>query len=244
MLLRWVSDLCVRRCSVHSHQPRMWLGVRRPENECGYQINEFHCFRSDLKLFLRLWLQRRATHPELIKSFRCMCDAVRGTNTAAPHPNHRRANAHRSPCVRHLNFSFPFSGKKRSSRCMEHSLSVDYNSFSPSSVPFAPNDYVIALPACNTALLPAHRLSFGLLRAVPTWVSKKPSSPLESSPIPPRFVRTRPKNISDTIFELRIVRRAAVWGNERNERTWNFPERRRRRWLTLRPLNIHRVSPH
>lgn len=85
-----------------------------------------------------------------------MCDAVRGTNTAAPHPNHRRANAHRSLCVRHLNFSFPFSGKKRSSRCMEHSLSVDYNSFSPSSVPFAPNDYVIALPACNTALLPAH----------------------------------------------------------------------------------------
>lgn len=69
MLLRRVSDLCVRRCSVHSHQPRMWLAVWRPENECGYQINEFHCFRSDLKLFFATVTPAlaQATHPELIK---------------------------------------------------------------------------------------------------------------------------------------------------------------------------------
>lgn len=60
--------------------------------------------------------------------------------------------------------------------------------------------------ACNTALLPAQTFIWPS-RAVLRGFPKSRSTPAQSLR---RVVRTRPKNISDTIFELRIVRRAAA----------------------------------
>lgn len=135
-----------------------------------------------------------------------MCDAVLSTNTAAPHPHHRRANAHRSPC-KAFKLQFPIQWEKRSLRCMEHSLSVDYNSFSPSSVPFAPNDYVIALPATLHFLQP--RLSFGLLERYVDC--RKPFSPRQSIPIHPHVVRTGPKYFR---HDFRIAN-SSTWKREK-----------------------------